>query len=466
MYYKMLEDESTKWRINKLSTTQVIVLGFLIVILVGTILLSLPISVANGKSPNIMNSLFTATTSVCVTGLVVVDTFSHWSLFGQIIILLLIQLGGLGVVSLTTSVMLIMGKKVDLKSRLLIEQAFNLDTLNGLVAFLIRILKGTFLVEFIGAICYSFVFITQFGIPKGIWISIFTSISAFCNAGMDIIGSNSLIPYVSNVWINIVTMGLIIVGGIGFIVWWDIIRILRKIRRREVLFRDIFIRLHLHTKIVLVTTFILIISGTVIIFILEYNNPKTIGNMSIFNKILASLFQSVTTRTGGFCTISQMDMNESTVIVNMILMFIGGSSVGTAGGIKTSTIAIIFIVAYNTIKGNKDNIVFQRVLPVATIKKSISVCMLSFSVVIFMIIVLSMFQSGDIMDISFEVFSAVGTTGLSRAFTSSLSMFGRIIIILCMYFGRVGPISMAIAIGYKKTNNNLFSYPEEDITVG
>ncbi len=453
-------------KLKNLSATQVIAIGFLVVILIGTALLCLPISVADGKNVNFINGLFTATTSVCVTGLVVVDTFNYWSLFGKAIILLLIQLGGLGVVSLTTSAILIMRKKVDLKNRLLIEQAFNLDTLNGLVAFLIRILKGTFIIEFLGAVCYSFVFIKDFGIAKGIWISIFNSVSAFCNAGMDIIGENSLAPYSNNIWVNIITMGLIIVGGIGFIVWWDIIRVLRKIFNKTMLLRDILIRLHLHTKIVLSTTFILILSGAVLVFIFEYNNPDTIGNMSLGNKILASFFQSVTTRTGGFYTISQKAMNENTAIVSMILMFIGGSSVGTAGGIKTSTIAIIIIVTYNTVRGNKDNTIFGRVLPIATIKKAIAVCIMSFTVVLFMIFVLSVFQSGDIMDISFEVFSAVGTTGLSRSFSPDLNIFGRILIIICMYFGRVGPISMAIAIGYKKSKKNLFSYPEEDVTVG
>lgn len=442
-----------------------IALSFFTAILIGTFLLMLPVSSASGEGASFLTALFTSTTSICVTGLVVVDTFSYWSLFGKIVILLLIQIGGLGVITLTTSVMLIIGRKVTLKDRLLLQDAFNLDTLSGLIKFLRRIVKGTFIVEGIGALCYSFVFIPQFGVIKGIWVSVFNAVSAFCNAGIDIIGPNSLMPYVTNPLINIVTAVLIILGGLGFIVWWDITDIMKAVRAGEIKIQQFFRRLSLHSKIVLVMTGTLLFGGTLLILLLEYHNPQTLGSYGFGDKLLISFFQSVTLRTAGFVTIPQQNLLDSTAIVSILLMFIGGSPVGTAGGIKTTTIALVAIATLSTIRGEEDATVFKRVIPLKTIRKAISVVFISVLALITATVVLLATNQGSFMDIAYETASAIGTVGLSRSFTTSLNTFGKMVIILCMYLGRIGPISMVIAFSFKKGKSHL-TYPTENITVG
>lgn len=448
-----------------LSTTQIIALGFFSAILIGTLLLMLPISSANGKATPLIDALFTATTSVCVTGLVVVPTCLHWSLFGKIIILILIQLGGLGIISFTTAIMMIIGKKITLGDRLLLEDALNLNTLSGLVAFLQKIFKWTFLVEGVGAICYTFVFIPQYGFLHGIWFAIFHSVSAFCNAGIDLLGSDSLAQYLTNPWINFVTMALIILGGIGYIVWDDILRIFSKMRQKKLHPSQCFQRLHLHTKLVLLTTGILILLGTIGIFFLEYTNEDTIGNLNFFEKLLASLFQSVTTRTAGFLTFSQANMRGPTVLICIFLMFIGGSSIGTAGGIKTTTFAALVLSALSTIKGQKHLVVFHKTIPHKTVQKAFAVTFVSFFALCTAIVALAVVENGSLTDIAYEAASAIATVGLSRDYTNHLHFAGKAIIILCMYLGRIGPISMAIAFSSREKPSGL-TYPHEDITVG
>ena len=284
------------------STTHIILLSFLIAILIGALLLSLPISSADGKAKPFLDALFTATTSTCVTGLVVTPTVSSWSIFGQAVILILIQIGGLGVITIMSGLMILLHKKMGIGDRLLLQDAFNLNSLSGLVRFVKKVVGGTFIIEGIGALLYMIVFVPQFG-AKGVWISVFTSISAFCNAGIDIIAENSLCDYALNPIINIVTSSLIILGGIGYIVWWDVLRVLRLRRTKKVRF---FRALTLHSKIAITATLILILAGAGLIFAFEYNNPQTIKDYTLLQKIEVSLFQSVTTRTAGFATMSQL----------------------------------------------------------------------------------------------------------------------------------------------------------------
>ncbi|MDE6233852.1 MAG: potassium transporter KtrB [Lachnospiraceae bacterium] len=449
----------------KLSTTQIIAIGFLTAILTGAILLSLPIASADGTPTKFVDALFTSATSVCVTGLVVVDTYSHWSDFGQFIIMLLIQCGGMGVVTFTTAIMVVIGRKVTLKDRLLLQDAFNLNTLAGLVKFLKRILKGTFIVEGIGALCYMFAFVPEYG-ARGIWISIFSSVSAFCNAGIDIVGSTSFARYACNPWINIVTMLLIILGGIGFIVWWDVLRVISRIRHGEEELKNFFKKLSLHSHIVIVTTFVLIFAGAVLVLLMEYDNPATIGGMNFGQKVMASFFQSVTTRTAGLFTVSQKGLHDTTAFICIMLMFIGGSPVGTAGGIKTSTFALLVITAGSVVKGVNEVSAYRKRIPAKTIKKALAVVMISVMVLFIMICLLSVVNGGEFMDAAFEAASAISTTGLSRDYTGSLNVYGKLIVTLCMYLGRVGPISMVIAFNFKNSKKNMVVYPEEDITVG
>ena len=296
----------------KLSSSQIIVLSFLLAILVGSVLLALPISSATGESIAYIDALFTATTATCVTGLVTLPTVTTWSIFGQVVILILIQIGGLGIITIMSAFMILLHRKIGISDRLLIQDAFNLNTLSGLIQFVRKVLFGTLLVEGIGALLYMIVFVPEFG-AKGIWISVFNSISAFCNAGIDIISENSLCDYATNPMINTVTSLLIISGGVGYIVWWDIIRIVKDKRRQGL--RAVK-SLTLHSKISLTTTAILIIGGGIVFFILEYNNPLTIGSYSLFDKMQVSMFQSITPSTAGFATVPQQNLTDASSFVS------------------------------------------------------------------------------------------------------------------------------------------------------
>ena len=444
------------------STTHIILISFLIVILVGSILLSLPISVKNGVNINFIDVLFTATTSTCVTGLVTVPTYSTWSLFGQIIILILIQIGGLGVVAFMSAFMIIINKKLKLKDYQLIQDAFNLNTMSGLKKFIKHVFLGTLFIELIGAILYMFVFIPDYGI-KGIWISIFNSVSAFCNAGMDIIGEVSLCDYAVNPLVNFTTSLLIVLGGLGFIVWWDVIRVIKQFKNKKF---KCFKSLTLHSKIVISSTLVLIFGGALLIFLFEYNNVNTIGALNIFDKIQVSMFQSITTRTAGFATIPQESLTDQSVIVCLILMFIGGSPVGTAGGIKTITAVSLVAIAIASVRNKKEVVLFNRNLSSEITRKAVAVTTMSFMILIISTILLSLTIDRSIVDILYETASATATVGLSRNLTSFLDNIGKIIIIVTMYLGRVGPISLAIAFKSKKESSNIILNPTEEVSIG
>lgn len=451
---------------KELSTTQIIMLGFLALIFIGALLLMLPICSSKGTVTPFLTSLFTATTCVCVTGLVVVDTYAHWSTFGHIVMLLLIQCGGLGVVTLSTYILTLLGQKIGLKQRLLLEDALNLDTMSGLIRFIKRVFKGTLLIEGIGAVMYMLVFVPEMGL-RGIWVSVFNAVSAFCNAGIDIIGATSLAPYADNLIVNITTMLLIIIGGIGFVVWWDVLKVFGMYRSGEVHKKHLWNGLRLHSKIVFATSAGLTLAGFLFVLILEWSNPLTLGSLSVPVKLQAAMFQSVTLRTAGFFTISQKGLHNSTAFLCLILMFIGGSPVGTAGGIKTTTAAVLFVAMWSTIKGRSFTAVFGRKINPATVRKALSVTLISISATIVALIIMLTFCEGDFMDLSYEVFSALGTVGLSRNITSGLNSIGQILIIMCMYLGRTGPISLVIALNnIKGKNTKLIEYPEESVTVG
>ena len=439
----------------RLTTTQIIMLSFLGMILLGSFLLSLPVSAADGVSVPYLDALFTATTATCVTGLVTLPTFSTWSVFGQAVILLLIQIGGLGVITIISAFMILLQKRMGIGDRLLLQDAFNLNTLSGIVRFVKRVLAGTFLVEGIGAALYMIVFVPQFG-PRGVWISIFTAISAFCNAGIDIIGPNSLCDYATNPVINLVTAALIILSGIGYIVWWDVLRVGKKGFRS----------LTLHSKIAISTTAILIIGGGILIFLLEYGNPMTIGNLSFFDKVQVAFFQSITTRTAGFATVPQQDLTNASSILCLLLMFIGGSPVGTAGGIKTVTVAVLAVSALATIQNKNDVTLFHRNISRQAVNKAVAVTAMSFAILFASTLLLSAVTDASALDVVYETVSATATVGLTRDLTPSLNSAGKAIIIATMYLGRVGPISLALALNSSKKQKNLIKNPTEDISVG
>lgn len=451
-------------RKKEFTTTRIIALGFLGTIVIGTLLLMLPVSAASGEMTNFIDSLFTATTSVCVTGLVTVPTYAHWSVFGQVVIALLAQVGGLGVITFTMLFLMALGKRIGLKQRLLIQDAYNLDTIQGMVILIKKILKGTLIVEGAGALLYMTVFIPEFG-WIGIWKSVFNAISAFCNAGMDVLGPDSLAPYVANPIVNITTMLLIILGGIGFPVWWSVLDMFcRRRRKRRTLFTGAH-HLPLHTKMVLFMTLSLIAGGALLIFLLEYNNPETLGNLPWWQKIQAALFQSVTTRTAGFLTISQAGLRKATAMICCLLMFIGGSPSGTAGGVKTTTVAILVLTVISIIKGRNDTEMFGRKINGNLVRRALSIFMVSFGVMLLAVIALAIVQPGDFIDCLFEVISAIATVGLTRDFTTELTVAGRIIIIVTMYIGRIGPISLALFFNSRRFVN-MKTYPEEKVGVG
>lgn len=444
------------------STTHIILLSFLIAILIGALLLSLPISSADGKAKPFLDALFTATTSTCVTGLVVTPTVSSWSIFGQAVVLILIQIGGLGVITIMSGLMILLHKKMGIGDRLLLQDAFNLNTLSGLVRFVKKVVGGTFIIEGIGALLYMIVFIPQFG-AKGVWISVFTSISAFCNAGIDIIAENSLCDYALNPIINIVTSSLIILGGIGYIVWWDVLRVMRLRRTKKVRF---FRALTLHSKIAITATLILILAGAGLIFAFEYNNPQTIKDYTLLQKIEVSLFQSVTTRTAGFATVPQENLTNASAFVCLLLMFIGGSPVGTAGGIKTVTFAVLVASAFASVRNKENTEVFGRQLTKQAVGKAVAVTCMSFIIMFTSTVFLSAVTEANALDIIYETVSATATVGLTRNFTASLGSIGKFIIIVTMYLGRVGPISLAVAFKRSKDNQNIIRNPIEEISVG
>lgn len=449
---------------NSFITTYIIAGGFFLVIILGTLFLKLPISAAKGQTVAWTDALFTATTSVCVTGLVTVPTYSTWSFFGQLVILILVQIGGLGVISFTILFMQFLGKKIGLREQQLIRDAYNLDTTNGLSVLVRKIVKGTLIVEGTGAFLYSCVFIPEFGL-SGIWKSIFIAVSAFCNAGMDVNSDASLIPYQTDIWINVVTMVLIILGGIGFPIWFLTLDALKKIKKEKVGVKAIIKSMSLYVKTVLFMTIFLIVAGTILVFGMEYSNVRTIGNLSLGEKLLASLFQSVTTRTAGFCSIPQEGLRRCTIIVCCILMLIGGSPSGTAGGIKTTTFAIILASLISALSERKDTELFHRKINPDAVRKAVSVFSLSFSAMLIALTVFCMVQPGTFEDCLYEVASAIGTVGLSRNLTSRLTFGGKLVIIFAMYLGRIGPISLALFFNNKKYMN-LVQYPEGKIPIG
>ena len=444
---------------KRLSSAQIVILGFLFIVLTGSILLSLPISSADGKAVPYVDALFTATTATCVTGLVTVPTVSTWSVFGQAVILVLIQVGGLGVITIAAGIMVLLGKRIGVNNRILIQDSFSLNSLSGIVEFINKVIIGALVVEAIGALMYMTVFVPEFGL-KGIWISVFNSVSAFCNAGMDIIAENSLCDYALNPIVNITTSALIIAGGIGFIVWWDVARIIKDKKKRHFRF------LTLHSKIAISVTACLIVSGMIAFLLFEYNNPLTIQEYSFAEKIEASFFQSVTTRTAGFATIPQENLTDSSAIVSLILMFIGGSPVGTAGGIKTVTFLVLVATAISVIRNRRSANVFGRQIAEEAIRKAVGVFVMSFCVVAVSTILLSYVTNADFLDVIYETVSATATVGLTRNLTPSLNTSGKLIITIAMFLGRVGPISLAVALNKNKGSENIVSNPVEDIVVG
>lgn len=441
----------------KLDPTQVLVMGFAAVILVGALLLNLPIASQNGESLGFVDALFTATSAVCVTGLVVVDTGTHFTVFGKVVIAALIQIGGLGFMSMATLLFVLLGKKISLKERLVIQEALNQNSLAGLVRFTLYILLGTFIIEAFGALLLSFSFVPEFGLWRGIGYSVFHSLSAFNNAGFDLIGDGrSLTPYVNDAVINLTIMSLIILGGLGFSVIVDVIN------------NKGLKRLSLHTKMVFLITALLIGLGFVVFLLLEWNNPETLGGLSIKGKLLAALFQSVTPRTAGFNTVNIAGLTNASLLMTIVLMFIGGSPASTAGGIKTSTLGVIIFMVVSVVKGRDDTELFGRRISRSIVQRALTIGILGLFLVLIFTMLLTITETGfSFLEILFETVSAFGTVGLSMGITPELSYIGRLVIIFLMFAGRVGPLTITFALArQQKRNKGMVKYPEDKVLVG
>lgn len=438
-----------------LDPPKVLVLGFATIILLGAILLTLPASTMDGRGLNFINALFTATSATCVTGLVVVDTGTTFTVFGQIVILSLIQVGGLGFMTFATFYSLIMRKKISFRERLLLQESLNQTSIEGIVRLAKRILIFTACIEVAGALLLSFRFSFDMPLKRAIYFGIFHSISNFNNAGFDLMGEfRSLTAYVQDPIVSLTVSGLIFLGGIGFIV----INELFEYRHTH--------RLSLHSKAALATSGILVLVGTVLIFLLEFNNPKTLQPLSLHGKILASIFQSVTPRTAGANTLNYPDLHVSTLFLTVILMFIGASPGSTGGGIKTTTFATLISAVWCQVRGREDVVLFrQRIIP-DNVFKSLTVTLSGLFVVISITMILSITEGiNNFLMILFEATSAFGTVGLTMGLTPHLSPIGRVLITLTMFAGRVGPLTIAIALAQRKTKN-YFKYPRGKITIG
>ena len=440
---------------------RVIPIGFLLLILLGTALLMLPVSTVPGERTPFLTALFTAATSVCVTGLVVVDTCAHWTLFGKIVILLLIQFGGLGLVAVSATILMLLGKSVSIRGQVLLRDSFNMDTISDQSSFLLRVFRGVFLVEGLGAALYAIDFIPRYGPVRGIWFSMFHAVSAFCNAGIDLFGSDSLAPFADNPWVLSVTMLLIVLGGLGFIVWFDLSAILRA-QVREHRHR----RLSEHSRLVLWLTAGLIAVGTVFVALIEWRNPATLGNLPAGQKLFQSLFQSVTLRTAGFSVLPQQALSEPTAFLSCFLMLIGGSPIGTAGGVKTVTMFVLLASAIAYVQNRQETMLCRRAIAPDLVRKASAIVLFSTVISILLTALLLCTEQLPLIDGMFEVFSATGTVGLSRGVTASLSVIGRWIIIVGMYLGRVGPISLALFFGRDRIGENRVQHANGQFYVG
>ncbi len=446
-------------RVFSLSPNRIIVLGYLIVIVTGSILLNLPMASRDGYRIGYINALFTATSATCVTGLVVADTYTQWTMFGQVVILCLFQIGGLGFMTVATLFSLALRRRISFSERLLMAESLNQYTLEGIVLLTKRILYGTLLFQAAGALIISTRFIGDFGIAGGIFKGIFHAVSAFCNAGFDLMGEveafSSFTTYSTDIIVNIVVMALIIIGGLGFAVWNDLYK------------TSNFKRLGVHTKLVLFITGGLLVFGFCLFLLLEWNNVDTMGALTIGEKVMAAAFQSVTTRTAGFNTLDFAEMTSASKFITMVLMFIGGSPGSTAGGIKTATLGVFIFAVISVIRGIEDVEMFKRRINKTVVMRALAIVMISMLMVMTTTIILSIFEQATFIEVFFESVSAFGTVGLSLGITPTLSDVSKITIIVTMFFGRVGVLTMALAFAVKSyKRDKKFKYPETKIMVG
>ncbi len=440
--------------------TVLIVLSFFLLIMLGTLLLMLPIAARDGRSTGFINSLFTATSASCVTGLIVTDTYTHWTLFGQIVIISLIQVGGLGIITFVTFFYSLLGKKFRIRSMVLAQESISYYSFQGITKLVKNVILVTVIIELLGALLLSMRFVPQYGL-KGIYLSMFHAISAFCNAGFDLMTISGKGQYLSFMNYNndpvvIYTIAsLIVIGGLGFVVWKD----LYDYRKNKSLI--------LHTKLVIMIVPILIFSGALLFFVLEYNNPATLGQLNLPGKINAAMFQSITPRTAGFNTIDQNSLSGLSKLLTIILMFIGAAPGSTGGGVKVTTFGIVMIAILTQLRGSDGVILFKRRITFPTIIKALTIIGFSAMLILTVTVIMVLLEGRPMINVLFEVVSAFGTVGLTTGMTPYLHPVSKLLLIMMMFLGRVGPVTFALALtAISHRNNTDIVYPEGKVIVG
>lgn len=444
---------------RNLNPARIVVVSFGIIILTGTLLLMLPWASRDGQSTDLITCLFTATSASCVTGLILVDTWTHWTLFGQVVILAMIQLGGLGFMTVITTVSFALRRRIGLSERLIMVSTLNLNDMDGVVRMVRHTLMGTLIIEGMGAVILTLCFLPEFGLAGGLWRGIFHAVSAFCNAGFDLLGSKgeftSLITYNGNPVVLLTILCLIVIGGLGFFVWEDLIRNWRTPRR-----------LSLYSKLVILMTGALILGGAVFFLGVEWDNPNTLGGMPWWKKILNSFFQSVTLRTAGFDSIGQGGLRDSSLAMSCILMLIGGSSGSTAGGLKTSTVGILLLTMRAGLAGREEVTIRRRTISQRRVMTALTLTLIV--VVLFLGIAMTISLTDDVhfLSAAFEAASALATVGVTVGITPTLTPFSHIILIIAMFLGRVGIMSFSVAFLARGRNAAKIHYPMVDIMIG
>ncbi|MBN1643544.1 MAG: Trk family potassium uptake protein [Dehalococcoidales bacterium] len=435
-------------------STSILIWGFAAIIVIGAFLLTLPISTESGQVTNPVDVLFTATSATCVTGLTVVDTADYWSPFGEVVLLILIQIGGLGFMTMATLFLVAMGRKIGLRERFLIRESMGIAKLGGVVRIVKQIATFSIIVEIIGAALIYISISTTYTPGVAVWKSIFQSVSAFNNAGFDLFGNfQSMTGYQSNVLLILTTVALITLGGISYLVIADIARSRR------------FSRFSLDSKLVITTTLCLIAVGTILILLTEMNNPATLGSMPWAQKILNAFFHSVTPRTAGFATLNIGSFAVYSLFFTMLLMFIGGASGSTAGGIKVNTFGMLVATLISTIQGKEKAGAFGREFTTQQIYRALTLVMLSIGLISIVVFLLTITENFSFLQLLFETFSAFGTVGLSTGITPGLSIIGKVLITIMMFVGRVGPLALVLSLAQHQQTTD-FNYPQETIRIG
>ena len=444
---------------RSLNATRIVAASFAIIILVGALLLTLPIASRDGQSAGFFTGLFTATSSSCVTGLILVDTWTQWTLFGQVVILAMIQLGGLGFMTVVSLISFALHRRIGLSERLIMVSTLNLDSMDGVVRVVRHALMGTFLLEGAGAVLMSLRLVPDFGLAGGLWRAVFHSVSAFCNAGFDLLGGrfgafSSLAGYQDSPIMLGTTAALIAIGGLGFFVWEDILR------------ARCWGRLSVYSKMVLLITGLLIVGGAAFFFLEEYHNPATLGDMPVWEKALNALFQSVTLRTAGFDAIGQGGLSESSKAMSTILMLIGGSSGSPPGGIKTATVAVLLLALRANLRGREQVTFRGRAIPFGQVLNAMTLTLVVLFVFLIASMVISTVEGLPYLNCAYEVASAMGTVGLTTGITPELTRISQSILIVLMYLGRVGILSFSIALMTGKRRPAKLHYPEINVMIG